>query len=94
MSFPTTEKFDYDDDDVDSNKSLSFDDSTSSSSQSPRGSVLLDDIESQKIAQLDVSQQGAEYSVATRAKLLYLAGYFALNLSLTLYNKAILQNVS
>lgn len=32
----------------------------------------------------------AEYSVETRTKLLYLAGYFTLNLVLTIYNKAVL----
>lgn len=34
-----------------------------------------------------------EYTVPTRTKLLYLAGYFALNLSLTIYNKAVLGGV-
>ncbi len=32
----------------------------------------------------------AEYDVETKTKLLYLAGYFAINLSLTIYNKAVL----
>jgi hypothetical protein len=35
-----------------------------------------------------------EYRVSARKKLLYLSGYFLLNLSLTLYNKALLGNVS
>lgn len=35
----------------------------------------------------------AEYSVATRTKLLYLGGYFMLNLLLTIYNKAVLGGV-
>jgi hypothetical protein len=35
-----------------------------------------------------------EYRVPARKKLLYLGGYFLLNLSLTLYNKALLGNVS
>lgn len=32
----------------------------------------------------------AEYQIPTRTKLLYLAGYFSLNLGLTIYNKAVL----
>ena len=36
----------------------------------------------------------AEYRVAARTKFLYLAGWFALNLTLTIYNKALLNGVS
>lgn len=78
----------FDDEDLESTKSYSFD----GSSSSRQGSFLLDDVESQRIA-LPLPAEGAEYSVATRTKLLYLAGYFALNLCLTLYNKAALQKV-
>lgn len=39
------------------------------------------------------SDTGAEYTVATRTKLIYLAGYFTLNLLLTIYNKAVLGGV-
>lgn len=51
-----------------------------------------DDIESQKLAMKEVLAPGvaAEYDVATRKKLIYLAAYFALNLGLTIYNKAVL----
>lgn len=35
-----------------------------------------------------------EYSIPAKRKLAYLAGYFLLNLSLTIYNKAVLGTVS
>jgi hypothetical protein len=38
-------------------------------------------------------QLATEYRIPVRKKLLYLGGYFLLNLSLTLYNKALLGNV-
>lgn len=58
---------------------------------------LLDDVEAQiphganstKLA----ATSGAEYEVPTRTKLMYLGGYFMLNLSLTIYNKAMLGSV-
>lgn len=56
-----------------------------------------DDVEAQKLLAQDPMAPkpttAAEYSVPTRTKLLYLAGYFALNLSLTIYNKAVLGGV-
>lgn len=56
----------------------------------------VDDVEAQKLLAQDPLHTpvkptaAAEYSVPTRTKLTYLAGYFALNLSLTIYNKAVL----
>ncbi|KAL9057839.1 MAG: hypothetical protein Q9162_002069 [Coniocarpon cinnabarinum] len=54
-----------------------------------------DDLEKQALspdpsAQAPPVGEGAEYSVSTRTKLILLGTYFALNLSLTIYNKAIL----
>ncbi|KAL9081335.1 MAG: hypothetical protein Q9159_007357, partial [Coniocarpon cinnabarinum] len=54
-----------------------------------------DDLEKQALspdppAQAPPAGEGAEYSVSTRTKLILLGTYFALNLSLTIYNKAIL----
>lgn len=40
-----------------------------------------------------LGSHAAEYQVPMRTKYLYLAFYFALNLSLTLFNKAVLGNV-
>lgn len=52
------------------------------------------DLESQPLVEEKVHSQplqhAAEYNVETRKKLLYLTGYFALNLTLTIYNKALL----
>lgn len=52
------------------------------------------DLESQPLvdekAQSQSPQHAAEYDVETRKKLIYLTGYFALNLTLTIYNKALL----
>jgi len=55
---------------------------------------LLEDIEAQspRIVK-SAGTSGAEYEVATRTKLMYLGGYFLLNLGLTIYNKAILGSV-
>lgn len=44
-------------------------------------------------AHVPAATTGAEYTVSTRTKLVYLAGYFALNLLLTIYNKAVLGSV-
>ena len=56
-----------------------------------------DDVEAQKPdfqdGRLHVSSTAAEYLVATKTKLFYLAVYFALNLALTIYNKAVLGGV-
>ena len=54
-----------------------------------------DDLESQPLVEEKVHSQprsllAAEYDVETRKKLFYLSGYFALNLTLTIYNKALL----
>ncbi|KAI9715829.1 MAG: UAA transporter [Chrysothrix sp. TS-e1954] len=40
----------------------------------------------------NTSKTPTEYTIPTRTKFLYLAGWFALNLSLTIYNKAILHD--
>jgi len=51
------------------------------------------DLEGQRHNSVVVAKAtGAEYSVATRTKLLYLGVYFLLNLLLTVYNKAVLGN--
>jgi hypothetical protein len=47
------------------------------------------DVEAQK-AEPTSAPIAAEYLVSTKAKLACLAGYFALNLCLTIYNKAVL----
>lgn len=54
------------------------------------------DLESQKSQLLETANapNAIEYSVAAPVKLLYLGCYFALNLALTIYNKAVLQKVS
>jgi len=55
---------------------------------------LLEDIESQSPRTVkSAASSGAEYEVATRTKLIYLGGYFLLNLGLTIYNKAMLGSV-
>ena len=53
----------------------------------------ISDVEAQGLLQQKepaADNPPVEYSVSTRVKLSYLAWYFILNLSLTLYNKAIL----
>ena len=60
----------------------------------------MEDIESQPILKdgykdkTSNSPIAAEYSIPTQKKLIYLSVYFGLNLGLTLYNKALLGNVS
>jgi drug/metabolite transporter (DMT)-like permease len=53
-----------------------------------------DDVEKQAMmdeqSQTHSAQEGAEYLVSTRVKMVCLALYFAMNLGLTLYNKAVL----
>ncbi|CAD0107213.1 unnamed protein product, partial [Aureobasidium uvarum] len=53
-----------------------------------------DDVEKQSMVeeqtQAKSAQDGAEYSVSTRVKMICLGLYFAMNLGLTLYNKAVL----
>lgn len=67
---------------------------------SDKMSSKLVDIESQPILQSPTkdpqspSSLAMEYRIPARKKLMYLGGYFMLNLSLTLYNKALLGNVS
>lgn len=71
----------------------SFDnDSTRSSEETLLAEFDLEDQKDLKDDQ-DSVPVAAEYTVAARVKLFYLAGYFALNLALTIYNKAVLQKV-
>jgi hypothetical protein len=58
-----------------------------------------DDVEAQPILKLSTSvdntaRLATEYRTSMSTKLIHLASYFLLNLSLTLYNKALLNNVS
>lgn len=55
---------------------------------------LIEDVEAQtpSVAK-SAATSGAEYEVPTRTKLIYLGGYFMLNLGLTIYNKAMLGSV-
>lgn len=59
--------------------------------------LLNDDVEAQTPLKEGYSQRGlqvaAEYEVPTRTKLFYLGAWFALNLILTIYNKAVLGEV-
>jgi hypothetical protein len=68
------------------------------SEKSSRRSSTTDDVEGQPILRLNGTGSGsplaAEYRTNMSTKLVYLASYFLLNLSLTLYNKALLGNVS
>jgi len=71
----------------------SFDnDSTRSSEETLMAEFDLEDQKNLKDDR-DIVPVAAEYTVAARVKLLYLAGYLALNLALTIYNKAVLQKV-
>lgn len=60
----------------------------------------VEDIESQLFLNQDFKDRpaalpvAAEYTIPTQKKLIYLSVYFGLNLGLTLYNKALLGNVS
>jgi len=60
----------------------------------------MDDIESQPILKEEFKDEpssspiAAEYGIPAQKKLIYLSVYFMLNLGLTLYNKALLGNVS
>ena len=60
---------------------------------------LTDDVEVQLVfnpvaSPLQTQSSTLEYSIPAKRKLVYLAGYFLLNLGLTIYNKAILGEVS
>ena len=60
---------------------------------------LIDDVEvlpvfSSVTGPLQSQSSTLEYSIPAKRKLVYLAGYFLLNLSLTIYNKAVLGAVS
>lgn len=59
-----------------------------------RQKLLGGDVEKQAIVeeqtQAKSAQEGAEYLVSTRVKMICLGLYFAMNLGLTLYNKAVL----
>ena len=52
----------------------------------------IEDIEAQ-VLEKDKATAALEYGIATKTKYLYLALYFAFNLTLTLYNKAVLGKV-
>lgn len=58
----------------------------------------MTDVEAQPIltspTTVEAPPMAAEYRTNMSTKLIYLAGYFLLNLSLMLYNKALLNNVS
>lgn len=60
----------------------------------------VEDIEAQPILNQEFKDKtavvpvAAEYTIPTQKKLIYLSVYFGLNLGLTLYNKALLGNVS
>lgn len=70
--------------------------------QGPKEGLLAEEMRNQDIEALRPISAGkdtaattaVEYNVSTRTKLIYLAGYFALNLLLTIYNKAVLGGVS
>jgi hypothetical protein len=68
------------------------------SEKSSARSSLADDVEAQPILKSVTTNEPAplatEYRTNLSTKLVYLGGYFLLNLSLTLYNKAILNTVS
>jgi hypothetical protein len=79
---------------------MSFDnmsDGEMSEKSSARNS-LADDIEAQPILKSEPANEpppiATEYRTNLSTKLIYLGGYFLLNLSLTLYNKALLNTVS
>jgi len=60
---------------------------------------LIDDVEVQPVfnsvtSTLQSQSSTLEYSIPAKRKLIYLAGYFLLNLGLTIYNKAVLGTVS
>ena len=79
---PVAEKYGRDDDSNVTDQLLGFD------------ALKPTDLEAQRHNSVVVAKAtGAEYSVATRTKLLYLGVYFLLNLLLTVYNKAVLGNV-
>ena len=64
---------------------------------SPKSS-MSDDVEAQPILQSSTTKPeqpglAVEYRTNMSTKLIYLGAYFLLNLSLTLYNKALLNNV-
>lgn len=46
------------------------------------------------VGSLQSQSSTLEYSIPAKRKLVYLAGYFILNLTLTIYNKAVLGTVS
>lgn len=75
---------------------LSMDESEFSDINEEQRQKLLDydDVEKQTIVeeqpQAKSAQEGAEYLVSTRVKMICLGLYFAMNLGLTLYNKAVL----
>jgi len=58
------------------------------------GDVEAQSIYKKEMGSSDGPTTAAEYRTSMRVKLIYLSTYFMLNLSLTLYNKALLDNVS
>ena len=65
---------------------------------SEKTSASSEDVEAQPIlgeqnGSSDSPANAIEYRIPVRTKLIYLFGYFVLNLGLTLYNKALLGNV-
>lgn len=56
--------------------------------------VIKSDIEAQNARTQSAATIAPEYQIPTSTKYLYLALYFGLNLTLTLYNKAVLGKVS
>ena len=58
------------------------------------GSEDLESQQSSRSKDTESSKHAAEYSVPAKTKYLFLGLYFGLNLSLTLFNKAVLGKVS
>lgn len=78
---------------------LSYDDDMDEKMSEKSSDLSSDDLEAQSIFKEEMRNKdgpilAAEYRTSMRVKLMYLSGYFLLNLSLTLYNKALLGNVS
>jgi hypothetical protein len=73
--------------------------STDHKRTSAKNRSLMDDIEvrpmlSPVAGPLQSKFSTLEYSIPAKRKLVYLTGYFLLNLGLTIYNKAVLGTVS
>ena len=83
-------------DDVDVDADTDFWNEKVPSEIPPRARTPFGDVEAQRRqgarGRAGTKSIAAEYEVATRTKAVYLAGWFALNLLLTIYNKALLQD--